>query len=184
MDITWHGSTCFKLKSKGVTLIINPDKDAGKLKGEVVLSSLKEGPAEVAESMKIIDWPGEYEIKEIPIVGFPAWTKSKSKEEQDEEEGKGKGDKTIIFYFEINKIKVCHLGDLGHTLTSETVKEIGDVDILMINLGKDSNLNSKKTMEIVESIDPRMILPMGTESPEERLKELGSDPVEHKTNSL
>ncbi|MBT4917673.1 hypothetical protein HON58_04515, partial [Candidatus Peregrinibacteria bacterium] len=137
MDITWHGRSCFTIKGKRVTLVTNPNKEAGKLKGDVVLSSL-EDPSEVDGVRKIFDWPGEYEVCEVPIVGFQAWTKSKSKEEEE----KQVGDPTILFYFEVDGFKCLHLGDLGHVLTSDMVNEIGDVDILMIKCGSNSNLEA------------------------------------------
>ncbi len=173
MEIKWHGNTCFTLKDKGVRLIVNPDKEAGKLKGDIALSSLKQDASEVSDTEKVIDWPGEYEIKGIHIAGFEAWTKSRSKEK---EEG-STGDETIIFYFDIGKIKCCHLGGLGHVLMSETVKAIGDVDVLMIDIGEKSNLNTKKSMEIIEAIDPRMLIPMGTGKLKEALKDLGADKI-------
>lgn len=169
MEIKWHGNTCFTLKEKGTKLLLNPDKQAGSVKGNVVLSSLEE-TAEVKDVDKVVDWPGEYEIKGISITGFRAWTKSKSKEEED-----GAGDETIIYYFDMGGIKFCHLGAVGHVLTSDMIKEIGDVDVLMIDLGEKSNLDGKKPMEIIEAIEPRVLIPMGEGKLGERMKELGLD---------
>lgn len=174
MEITWHGNTCFTLKEKKTRIVINPDKKAKNLKGEIVLHSLKEEPAKIEGALKMFTHPGEYEVRDIPITGFQAWTKSKSKEE---EEGRA-GDSTIIFYFEMGGIKIGHLGELGHVLTSEMVKQIGDVDILMIDLGDKSNLNIKKAREVVESMEPRILIPMGEGDIKEALKELGSNGVE------
>lgn len=170
MEIKWHGNTCFTLTDKGFKVVINPDKEAGKLKGDVVLSTLGK-VEEVEGATKLIDWPGEYEIKGIHITGFPAWTVSKSKEE----EAGAKGEETVIFYIEIDGIKCCHLGKLGHVLSSDTIKEVGDVDILMIDVGEDSNLDIKKAMEVVEAIEPRALIPMGKGDFTKALKELGEN---------
>ncbi|MFH1533708.1 MAG: MBL fold metallo-hydrolase [Nitrospirota bacterium] len=166
MEIKWHGNTCFTLKEKGTTLLINPDKQSG-VTGNVVLSSLEE-TAEVKDADTVVDWAGEYEIQGIAIEGFRAWTKSKSKEEEE-----GAGDETIIYYFDMGGIKVCHLGAVGHVLTSDVVKEIGDVDILMIDLGEKSNLDGKKPMEIIEAIEPRVVIPMGEGNLSAKMKDLG-----------
>lgn len=168
MEIKWHGNTCFTLKDKGIKLLINPDKQAGGVTGNVVLSSLEE-TAEIKDADTVVDWPGEYEIQGISIEGFRAWTKSKSKEEADG----GAGDETIIYYFDMGGIKICHLGAVGHVLTSDMVKEIGDVDILMIDLGEKSNLDGKKPMEIIEAVEPRVVIPMGEGNPNATMKELG-----------
>lgn len=175
MEINWHGNTCFTFKDKKTRIVINPDKSIENLKGEVVLTSLKDADTgKVEGAYKIIKWPGEYELQDVPIKGFLAWTKSKSKEEA---EGTA-GDRTIIFNFEIGGIKCCHLDNLGHVLTSDTIKEIGDIDILMINVGEDSNLGLKKAMEIIESMEPRAIIPMGKGSFSEALKEFGATGIE------
>lgn len=174
MEITWHGNTCFSIKEKREVLILNPNDKVAKEKANVVLTSLGEKTGKVAEAGHTFDWPGEYEVSGIPIIGYEAWTKSRSKEEEE----KAKGDPTIIFYFDIGGVRFCHLGELGHVLTSDTVKEMGDVDILMINGGKNSNLETKKAVEVLEAIDPKMVIPMGTGNLEEFLKEIGAETVE------
>ena len=118
MEITWHDNTCFTVRGKKKSLVINPHKGADKLKGEIVLSSIGEEISEVQDSHKTFDWPGEYEVMDVPINAFEAWTKARSGEEN------SKVDKTLIFCFQIGKVKFCHLGELGHTLTSEMVAEI------------------------------------------------------------
>lgn len=173
MEITWHGNTCFTCKAKsGVSVLINPYKGTN-LKGDVILASDPETvPVEGAK--KVFDWPGEYEINDIPIVGFQAWTQSRTKEEETGESGK-----TIIFCFQIDGIKLCHLGELGHILTADMVKEIGDVDVLMIKIGKNTNLDLKKAVEVIEAIEPRVMIPMGENNANDSLmKELGADKVE------
>lgn len=169
MDITWHGNSCFTLKDKSVTLVINPDKEAGALKGDGVLTSLAEETAEVKDCGKVFDWPGEYEYKDVPINAFQAWTAEKDNKD---------AEKTIIFAFKIIGIKVCHLGKLGHNLTDEMINKIGDVDILMMNGSPESNLGVKKALEVVEAIEPRAIALYGTEDPSAFLKELGAGDVE------
>lgn len=175
MEITWHNNSCFTIKDRSVTLVINPDRKAGKLHGDIILSSIggKENLGEVEGASRVFDWPGEYEVKDIPIKAYQAWTKAKSKEEET-----GKGDKTIIFCFEVDGMKVCHLGDLGHTLTSDMLKEIGDVDVLMVKIGKNSNLDTKKANEVIEAIEPRVIIPMSDEDPAAALKGIWSDKIE------
>jgi len=174
MDITWHGNTCFVCKDKGVTIVINPDNGAGKLKGEIVLSSLKEKTAEVEGASQVCDWPGEYEIKDVAISAFQAWKSSKKNEEQ---EGK-KSESTLIFRFDVEGIRMCHLGELGHALTSDMVKEIGDIDVLIMNAGAGTNLDGKKAMEILESIDPRALILVDNGAQKDLLKELGAEPIE------
>jgi L-ascorbate metabolism protein UlaG (beta-lactamase superfamily) len=205
MDITWQGETCFMVKDREKSVIVNPSKD--KLKADIVLTSLGDNTAEVKESLKTFDWPGEYEIRQVPINAYQAWTEPKAKkekketkaensdeenteeaageEESSEEKPKkavhepiGSGEETLIFCFAVNRVRFCHLGELGHTLTSEMVKKIGDVDVLMIKIGEGSNLDSKKAMDIIEEIEPRIVIPMGSAETAASLKTLGIDEAE------
>lgn len=171
MEIIWHGNTCFTLKGKNITAVINPDKQAGNLKGELVLSSLRDDTAEVKDAKNVFVTPGEYEVQGVAITGHRAWKQSKSKEEE------APSDPTIIFCLEMDDVKICHLGDLGHTLTSEMVNQIGDVDVLMIG-GNGDNLDNKKADEIIEEIDPRVVIPMGVKNSSKVLEEWGVEASE------
>jgi L-ascorbate metabolism protein UlaG (beta-lactamase superfamily) len=164
------------LKDKRATIVINPDKEAGELKGDVVLTALGKDTAPVKDAYETLDWPGEYEVKGVAMMGIPAWTKSKSKED---EEGK-KGEETLMFFVDMGGVKICHMGAIGHTLSSEAVKMIGDVDILILDPTKDGNLGTKKAMEILESIDPKALIPMGKGDFKEFLKEAGAENIEAK----
>lgn len=189
MDIIWHGNSCFTCKGKNATVVVNPDKSIkASLKGDLVLSSIgEEDLAEVEGSKRTFSWPGEYEVSEIPITALNAWTRSRGKEEEEGETTATDTDRTIIFCFEIDKVKICHLGNLGHKLTSEITDEIGDVDILLMPLGEDNPLK-EKTEIVFDQIEPRSVIPYGTFTEESAKKALGSpfDPVEPKftaTNS-
>lgn len=155
MEIVWHGDSLFHLKDKGISLEIKKNK------------------IEMANGEKSFDWPGEYEVDGVHILAIKAWTKSKTKEE---EEG-GKGDSTLIFCININDVKVCHLGELGHSLSSDMVKEIGDVDILLIDGTKEGNLGAKKADEVLEDIDAKVVIPMGKGNFSDFLKETGAEAV-------
>jgi L-ascorbate metabolism protein UlaG (beta-lactamase superfamily) len=83
----------------------------------------------------------------------------------DQTQGSERGRNTIYTY-EINNIKVCHLGDLGHELSQEQIKSIGQVDVLMIPVGGVFTINSEEAIRVVNSINPKIVIPMhyGTEA--------------------
>ncbi len=155
MEIIWKGESRFEVKGKKAIVEV----DNGKI--------------EVLESGKSFTWPGEYEVKEIPIMLLSAWTKSKSKEES---EG-AKGEETMIIYFIVDGIRCCHLGKLGHVLPSDIVNKIGDTDVLMIESGAGTNLDTKKAIEVIESIEPRSVVPMGKNANAIAFKDLGAEGV-------
>ncbi len=163
MEIKFYGNTCFEIKGQNATVLINPEKETPEIKTDIVLSSKFE-PAKKIEGASLFDWPGEYEVKEIPISAYPVFTKSKS-EDEDNLEAKP----SIIFCFTVENIRICHLGYLGHSLKSDLIKDLGDVDILMMQAGAETNLSIKKATEIIENIEPRILIIMG-ENMEELLK--------------
>ena len=66
----------------------------------------------------------------------------------------------IVMCFEVEGIKVCHLGALGHKLSNEQRKQIGKVDILMVPVGGVSALPVAEANEVCSQLDPKVIIPM------------------------
>jgi L-ascorbate metabolism protein UlaG (beta-lactamase superfamily) len=100
---------------------------------------------------------GSFVNGDIKIEGIASW--------HDTTQGSERGRNTIYTY-EINNIKVCHLGDLGHELSQEQIKSIGQVDVLMIPVGGVFTINSEEAVRVVNSINPKVVIPMhyGTEA--------------------
>jgi len=92
----------------------------------------------------------------------------------------------IVMCFEVDNIKICHLGALGHKLTDEQVKEIGKVDILMVPVGGVSTLPANDAYEVCNQIKPRVIIPMQYRSERCVLPEWGNldDFLKDKENVL
>ena len=94
---------------------------------------------------------GSYTNGDIKIKGISSW--------HDTTQGSERGPNTIYTY-EINKIKVCHLGDLGHQLSKEQIKNIGKVDVLMIPVGGTFTINSEEAIKVINSLNPKVVIPM------------------------
>ncbi len=77
----------------------------------------------------------------------------------DNQGGKQRG-KNIIFCFEVDGVKVCHCGDLGHELNAEQVKATGAVDVLMIPVGGFFTIDAKTATRVGEQLKPKVIIPM------------------------
>ena len=60
----------------------------------------------------------------------------------------------------MDDITFCHLGDLGHELDEDVVREIGDVDVLFIPIGGNFTIDSMKAWGVIGSIKPRVVVPM------------------------
>lgn len=180
MDIQWHGENCVSFKGKSGTLLVNPYDS--KISADVVLAnsfSRDHGKlANFGKDAKVFDWPGEYEAKGIFIQGITAYDRPREKDSGKKDEA----EKVIIFSFEMDGFRLCHLGNLGHKLTPEMLEAIGDVDILLVPVGGIGCMNAEKAHEVMEQIDPRVVIPVNYKDPSAFFKEVGiASPQKEKT---
>jgi len=127
---------------------------------------------------RIIRGPGEYEISGVLIIGVATYH---------DNEGGSKRGKNTVYLMEVDGIAVCHLGDLGHVLTSEQVEEIGDVDVLLLPVGGVSTIDAAMAAEVIRQLEPKAVVPMHYKTPvinreldpvEKFLKEMGMEQIE------
>jgi L-ascorbate metabolism protein UlaG (beta-lactamase superfamily) len=91
------------------------------------------------------------EIKGIKFTGIPSF--------HDAAGGKGRGSNTV-FCFEMDGVKVCHLGDLGHELTAEQVAAADSVDVLLLPVGGFFTIDAVVASRVAEQLKPKVIIPM------------------------
>ncbi|GAB4113662.1 MAG: MBL fold metallo-hydrolase [Candidatus Caldatribacteriota bacterium] len=65
-----------------------------------------------------------------------------------------------IFHMLVDDLNLCHLGDLGHLLSADKIKEIGPVDILFLPIGGFYTVNHQQATQIMEDLQPRITIPM------------------------
>lgn len=101
---------------------------------------------------RVVNGPGEYEIAGISIIGIESF--------HDDKKGELRG-KNTIYVIEAEGLRLCHLGDLGHTLSQELVEEIGGIDILMVPVGGGGfTIGAKEASQVVMDIEPKIVIPM------------------------
>ncbi len=165
MIITWYGHSCFKINTKDVTIITDPfDKKIG-IKpyfgaADIVTVSHEHYDHNNVESLKgnpfVIRTPGEFETKNIFIYGFRSY--------HDKKNGAERGVNTI-YLIEAEDMRICHLGDLGERLSDKVIEKLGQVDILMIPVGGVYTLDGKEADDLIDRIEPSIILPMHYKTP-------------------
>lgn len=77
----------------------------------------------------------------------------------DENKGEQRGE-NIIYVIEFDQFKVCHLGDLGHKLTNDQIKQLKDIDILLIPVGGNYTIDANQAYKIVNELNPLIVMPM------------------------
>lgn len=166
MEITFLGHSSFKLKGKTGSVVTDPfDPQMVGLKysgveGDIVTVSHEHDDHNqvslVRNVKKVISGPGEYEILGISILGFPSF--------HDDKEGSVRG-KNTIYVFEIDGLRIAHLGDLGHALSEELVEDLGDIDILMVPVGGEYTIGPDEATNVVSAIEPTIVIPMHYQMP-------------------
>jgi len=67
---------------------------------------------------------------------------------------------SVIAVLEVDGMRVCHAGDLGHVLTSEMIDEIGEVDLLLLPVGGSFTIGPPEARTVATQLGARMIVPM------------------------
>ncbi|MBT4277712.1 MBL fold metallo-hydrolase [Candidatus Falkowbacteria bacterium] len=163
MQIIWHGQSCFTVKSKPresteeITVVINPfdPKKTGlklsKLKADIFLLGCDDLDNNITKNTAAftVNSPGEFEIKNNFIAGI------NSAENTEKKQGKN-----IIFSLEIEGVHLIHLGELTSLPEGDILSKIQNVDVLMVPVGGNKVINAKQAIEIINQIEPRIIIPM------------------------
>lgn len=106
---------------------------------------------EKLESAKILNYLGTTIFPYCTIKGILSY--------HDKNQGKLRGG-NIIFIYDLEGFRICHLGDLGHILSMETIKNLGTIDILFIPIGGHYTIGGIEAAKIAKSINPSYIIPM------------------------
>lgn len=160
MDITWYGHACFRLRGREGTVVTDPfDKSVGyslpRITANIVTISHDHPGHNNARAVKgnpyVIAGPGEYEVHGIFVFGIPTF--------HDKRQGRDRG-ANVVYLIEMEGLTVCHLGDLGHVPTQSQAEALSEVDVLLIPVGGASTLSAAAAAEVINLIEPRLIIPM------------------------
>lgn len=170
MNISWHGLSAFSFTNKGpegeVKLVVDPyDNSTGlrfprTLTADIIASSHNALEANNTDAVGragdvdpfIVDLPGEFEVKGIFVYAINA---------------PRAGDKIPhrIFRINIEGVKIAHLGALNRDLTDDEVKQLGNIDILILPVGGTRVLDPKMANKIIGKIEPRVVIPTSFDLP-------------------
>ena len=65
-----------------------------------------------------------------------------------------------FFVFDVDGLRIAHLGDLGHTLTAAQISRIGPVDVLLIPVGGFYTIDAAAATIVVDQLKPKIVIPM------------------------
>jgi len=161
MKVKWLGHAAFLITSDaGTRIITDPyarqeNLSYGEIKEPADIVTVSHDHADHGNIAAVQGNPavvrGTAEVKGIKFKGVPAY--------HDEAQGGKRGSNTI-FCFEVDGVKVCHLGDLGHQLNDKQVAEIGKVDVLLVPVGGFYTIDATVAGRVCDQLKPRVIIPM------------------------
>ena len=176
MIITWYGQACFRIQSGKTTIVIDPfDKSVGLTppKGEagVVLITHDHKDHNNVKAIGgepfVIDGPGEYEKSGVKVTGVQSF--------HDDKKGSERGINTM-YVVTMEGIRVGHFGDLGQfELTDQQKEALGEIDILMVPVGGVFTIDGERAASIVNSIAPKIVIPMHYKIPGLTIKLANAD---------
>jgi L-ascorbate metabolism protein UlaG (beta-lactamase superfamily) len=191
MEISFLGHSCFRLRGREASVVIDPYSKGLGLPTQIpsrfgadILCVTHEHPNHnntgmVGGNPKLIERPGEYEVKGVGIRGVAAY--------HDDAKGANLG-KITLFAVELDDIVVVHLGDLGHPLTEAQQDQLGTIDVLLIPVGGGQSLSATQAAEVANQLEPKVVIPMHyklpglkieLDEPEHFAKEMGIEAIEY-----
>ena len=166
MKIKWLGHACFLFTSEdGTKVLTDPfDDHVGyklpEVEADIVTTSHDHYDHNAVDVVKgnftHIKQPGTFEEKGIKITGISTF--------HDDAQGSKRGS-NIIYVYEIDGIRICHCGDLGHLLSREQIDKIGEIDVLLLPIGGVYTINAAQACEVMESLNPVLTIPMHFQTP-------------------
>jgi len=143
MELTFLGKTCFKFKTKNLTLLIDPISD--KERADVVVLTTPGGIGQIAGAINrekpfLIDRPGEYELGGVGIIVDRLLM----------------GRPEMVVRVSGDGVEVAHTGALTGDLEEKMKQRLTESDILLVTLAK--------AVELIKSCEPYIGVLMGYEN--------------------
>jgi L-ascorbate metabolism protein UlaG (beta-lactamase superfamily) len=159
LDVTWLGHGCFRLRGRNAAVVTDPFPPSIGLKlqrldADLVTVSHEHDNHNYTQAVRDgyeIHGPGEYEVAGVSVIGFPTY--------HDSEKGASRGRNTV-YLIEIDDVRICHLGDLGHRLDDTDAETVSSVDVLLVPVGGRTAINAVQAAEVVRQLEPRYVVPM------------------------
>lgn len=161
VSLTWFGHSSFLLKAgDGTRIVIDPyDPSVGILPGgltaDIVTVSHQHFDHNYLKGVKgkysLVDTAGHHKIGNIMINGLMSW--------HDDQMGAKRG-ANIMNIFEVDGLRICHLGDLGDVPSKDELLRMGNIDYLLIPVGGTYTLDPAGADKLIKLIKPKVAVPM------------------------
>ena len=178
MRVEWHGQSAFTLTANGTKVFIDPFGDmSGLARDRGMQFDYPPIHAEDVDLLLIthehVDHNGAESIAGEPTtlratagtLDSPVGEVIAIASEHDDAAGTKRGPNTI-FAFELDGIRVAHLGDFGQAgLRPEQEAALEGTDLLFVPVGGGPTIGAEQAAAIVAAVEPRWAVPMHYRTP-------------------
>lgn len=172
MEIYWLGHGTFRIRGRDATIVTDPAPPStgykiGKVAADIVTISNTEPEvnnlAAIQGEPKFLTGPGEYEIGGVLITAV-----------RTNHDKRAEGKRNVAYVFDIDDIRVCHLGGIDQIPHADDVEELGQADILLLPIGGGPTIGVAAAAETISVLEPKIVIPMRykTEASTEELEPL------------
>jgi L-ascorbate metabolism protein UlaG (beta-lactamase superfamily) len=178
MRVEWHGQSAFSMQGDDGKVFIDPFGDMTAMAAGRDLR-FEYPPIEVDDVDLLLVTHEHFDHNGVEAIGGePATLRATAgthespigevvgvASEHDQSAGTERGPNTI-FVFELDGVRVAHLGDFGQAALRPDQREaIGDVDLVLIPVGGGFTIGAQQAARIVEELSPRWVVPMHYRTP-------------------
>lgn len=157
MELTYYGANCLHVATKNVNLLFDPAgtesglKLPGNLKRDVTLYTQLQ-PEEAAGKDFAIALPGEYEIKDVSIIGVAAQLHTDTPEDPM---------RGIAYLVSVNDLRLLVLGNIDPKLTEDQLELLGSPHVVVVPVGGNGlTLDAEGAAGMVNQFEPRWVVPV------------------------
>ena len=163
MKIKWLGHASFLIIASDGTRVITDPYEPGETltyapisePADLVTVSHGHGDHNNVDAVKgnpvVADGAGDKTLAGIKIKGVRTY--------HDTAKGAKRGE-NFVFCITLDDIRLAHLGDLGHVLSEEQIREIGPVDVLLTPVGGFYTIDNREASQVAEALAARIVIPM------------------------
>lgn len=154
MDIEYKGANCVVITTKKSSVVTDPKLSAVGLKdilpkNAVVIATQPDFLVSSEDSV-VVDRPGEYEVRDISIVGGAA-------------ERMIDHDKSLnatVYRVVVGDVRFAVVGHVAAPLTDEQLETLGIIDVVIVPVGGSGyTLDAHQAVSVIRQIDPKVVIP-------------------------
>ena len=162
MKITWIGHACFLLEGVEGRVLTDPfDAEVpydfpDKLTADIVSMSHSHFDHNAAHRVQgdpaVLEATGHIEVRGISLVGIAS--------HHDDQGGAERGP-NIIYTFDLDGLRIAHLGDLGEPLNPNQLAALSKVEVLLAPVGGHFTIDAQQAANLCASLpNLRVAIPM------------------------